>query len=189
MMTEHIDRHTGSRDDLVRRAEREVGEWVEAMAHVGDCARGFVCVAAGILAAAVALGYGGRSSTHMGALGQVTARPLGQFLLIVLAMGLFACTVWCVVRAAVDPAGRGGPVRAVSRRLVRLMCALLYAAGGVAAALLSQHHQWDGVGVRVAVTTLLEHAYGVWLVGAAAAVLVAYGMLNLRRAYHGGAPD
>lgn len=77
-------------------ARRREFEW---LARAGLVARGVVYGIVGILALKLAVGSGGKATTQRGALMTIAHEPLGQGLLIAMAVGLAGYAMWRLVRA------------------------------------------------------------------------------------------
>ena len=66
----------------------------EALSRAGFVARGVVYGIIGILAIKLALGAGGKTTDQSGALKTITHQPLGEVLLILVAIGLAGYSLW-----------------------------------------------------------------------------------------------
>lgn len=71
------------------------------MARAGLVARGVVYGVIGILALKLALGDGGKATNQTGAMKTIAGQSFGEFLLVVLAIGLAGYSLWRLTRAAV----------------------------------------------------------------------------------------
>lgn len=69
----------------------------EASARIGLVARGIVYGVIGILSFKLAVGSGGRTESQTGALETIGHQPLGEVLLIALAIGLAAYAIWRLI--------------------------------------------------------------------------------------------
>src|SRR5205807_7438281 len=69
----------------------------QAAARLGLIARGVVYAIVGVLAFKLAVGSGGKTESQTGALHTVAHQPLGEVLLIVLAVGLAAYAIWRLI--------------------------------------------------------------------------------------------
>ncbi len=70
------------------------GPWVGRAARVGHAARGTLYAILGVLAIAVALGVRRRAPDREGAFRTVAEQPLGEFLVVALALGFLGFAVW-----------------------------------------------------------------------------------------------
>ena len=84
--------------DQARAVARQPGfEW---FARAGIATRGVVYGLVGFLALELALGVGGKTTSQSGALATIARQPLGEVLLIVVAVGLAAYASWRLFTAA-----------------------------------------------------------------------------------------
>lgn len=183
-MSEHVDRGMRKGKRAARRAEREAKDWAEPMARVGYAAKGFVYVAAGILSASAAFTYGGQATGSKRALASMADEPFGQFLLIALAVGLFAYTGWCLVQAIIDPEAEGTDAKGLAKRGAKLVSGLIYGGLGVYAANLSQGTASGGGGQSKATTwsaKVMQWPGGEWLVALGGGIIGIYGLVQAWR--------
>jgi fumarate reductase subunit D len=97
--------------------------------RLGYAARGALYTATGFLALGIALRLGGGQATDLsGSLLFLIANPYGKFVLIVMAVGLAAYSLWGFIRAIYDPLHRGSDASGYMARLGFLTSALSYAA-------------------------------------------------------------
>lgn len=82
------------------QARAAQADWRSTLARSGLTAKGVLYAALGILAVQVAAGgSGSETATRRGAVELVASQPLGQWLLALLTIGLFALALWQVVMA------------------------------------------------------------------------------------------
>jgi hypothetical protein len=98
------------------------------LAAIGYFVYGGVYVLVGALAAKVALGTGGRLTGTQGAIREVAREPFGGVMLVVIAIGLFAYSIWRLTQAIVDPEGHGRGWKGLAIRGGRLISSLSYGA-------------------------------------------------------------
>jgi uncharacterized protein DUF1206 len=96
------------------------------MAAIGLVARGLVYGVIGVLAFKVAIGTGGKTTNQSGAMRTIAREPFGKALLIALAVGLAAYSVWRVIDAVAG--ARPDDDGALQRRLSAIASAIGYAA-------------------------------------------------------------
>ena len=65
---------------------REVAPWIATLARIGYVAKAILYATIGVLAAQAALGRGGRTTDTSGALREVVRAPMGDALLLVIAL-------------------------------------------------------------------------------------------------------
>jgi uncharacterized protein DUF1206 len=94
------------------------------LARAGLVARGLVYAVIGVLALALALGWGGKATNQTGALRTIAGQPFGKALLVLVAIGLAGYAAWRLVRAA---AGHGAEQRdSGSDRIAALASGVAY---------------------------------------------------------------
>jgi hypothetical protein len=90
----------------VRRAQGKGSEFAQTpqfewLARAGLVARGVIYAIVGVLAIRVAFDAGGKTTDQQGAISTIAKQPLGEVLLVVMAIGLAGYSIWRLVRAAV----------------------------------------------------------------------------------------
>jgi hypothetical protein len=97
-------------------AARAGERWLHWAARAGLISRGVVYGVIGVLALELALGAGGETPSQRGALERIAHEPLGDVMLIVLAVGLAGYATWRLVSAATGrrESGDRGALRRVS---------------------------------------------------------------------------
>ena len=97
-------------------AEAEaIRPWFRAMARTGMAARGVIFLIIGLLAIQVATDNGGDTTDQKGALANVAQKPFGEGVLVALAIGLAAYSLWRIAQGLLDTDDKGddGAGRAV----------------------------------------------------------------------------
>jgi fumarate reductase subunit D len=118
---------TRSGTNAVKRAA--ASPLLRLLERLGYAARGALYTATGFLALGIALRLGGGQATDLsGSLLFLIANPYGKFVLIVMAVGLAAYSLWGFIRAIYDPLHRGSDASGYMARLGFLTSALSYAA-------------------------------------------------------------
>jgi hypothetical protein len=171
-----------------RGAAHQAAPWVEPLARAGYAAKGVVYVVVGLLAAQAAFGDGGQTTDPSGALRTILRQPLGTFLLVVVAVGLFGYALWRAVGAVADPEHAGHDAKRVAVRIGYAVSALIHAGLGVEALRLALSDGGSGGGGSGAehwTARALGLPAGQWLVGLAGVVLIVVGLVQLREAQSG----
>jgi fumarate reductase subunit D len=97
--------------------------------RLGYATRGALYAAMGFLALGIALRLGGGQATDLsGSLLFLIANPYGKVVLIIMAVGLAAYSLWGFIRAVYDPLHRGSDASGYMARLGFVTSALSYAA-------------------------------------------------------------
>lgn len=166
----------------VKRAARQAGPWVEALARAGYLARGVVYVVVALLAARAAFQHG-RPAGSRGAFMELLRQPLGRVILAVLAVGLLGYAAWRFVQAVLDPERKGTKAKALAKRASYLFTSMTYvamAAGAVKLAL-GGPPQHDRVSAAEWVAPVMRHPLGRWAVLGLGVWVAGYGLWLLYR--------
>jgi hypothetical protein len=170
--------------DEARHAAR--GPGVERAARAGLVAKGFLYALVGTLAARVALGYGGTPEDRGGALRTIARDPLGQALVVGVAVGLAAYAVWRFAQAVFDRDHEGDGIKAMGKRAGYLVRGVWYAGlCGLAVSVLVGRGESSASNEQEATAGVLEQPLGRWAVLAVGGGLVVAGVYNGYRAVSG----
>jgi fumarate reductase subunit D len=102
---------------------------LELMERLGYTVRGALYAVMGLLALGVALGVGAGQATDLsGSLVFLVSNPFGKLVLVVVAVGLTAYSIWGFTRAIYDPLHRGKGAGGYAARLGFVTSAVSYAA-------------------------------------------------------------
>jgi hypothetical protein len=163
---------------------REVAPRLEQLARIGYAAKALLYATVGILAAQAALGRGGRTTDLAGALREVVRAPMGDALLLVIALGLAGYAVWRIVDAITDAEGKGGDAKGIARRLGSAARGLAHGVLAVAAFHLATGSRDDSADDKGELASrAVDIAGGAWLLWVAAGAILAYACYQLYRAY------
>ncbi len=115
----------------VRQAKRQTAaainnEWVERLVRLGYAMRGVLYLVLGLVAAGVVLGTRSAPKDTTGAIAEIAAQPYGQFLLVVMAIGLAGYSLWGFVRAIWDPLNKGTDMSGLAARAGYLWSGIAY---------------------------------------------------------------
>ncbi|MFB2894476.1 DUF1206 domain-containing protein [Aerosakkonemataceae cyanobacterium BLCC-F50] len=154
--------------------------WVEKLARFGLVAKGIVFSIVGILAAQAAFGLGGKTTDTAGALQTILTQPLGKFLLVLVAIGLFGYMLWRFIEAFLNPERDN-----IFGRLGSFIAGVIYAGLAFTAVKLilgnrsssgeQATHDWTA--------RFLAQPFGQWLVGIAGALIIGMGFYEIYKAY------
>lgn len=164
-------------------AAREVAPWVAKLARAGYVAKALLYATVGILAAQAALGRGGRTTDLGGALHEVVRAPMGNVLLLAIAVGLAGYALWRLVDAVTDAEGKGGDAKGIARRLGSALRGLAHGGLALAAYQLATGSGGDGGDGTEALASDAVDIAGPWLLWVAAGGVIAYAGYQLYRAY------
>jgi hypothetical protein len=112
---------------------------IERMARFGYVAKGFLYAMIGALAAAAAIGAGGKTTDTRGAMSTVMSAPFGRFLLFAMAIGLVGYAGWRVTQGLLDPERHGDGARALLLRASFVVRGLIHAGLAYTAIRLAAH--------------------------------------------------
>src|SRR5947209_16699348 len=87
------------------------------LARLGYAIKGVVYVVIGFLAVQLAFGNGGKATDQKGAIQAISRLPLGNFLLIVMTIGLVGFALWCFIQALFDTEGKGRKAKGIIGRI------------------------------------------------------------------------
>jgi hypothetical protein len=161
--------------EVRRRGEkvaRSTGfEW---LSRAGFAARGLVYVIIGILAIKLAVGSGGANASQQGALRTIARQPLGEVLLILVAIGLGGYALWRLTRALLGHGSEDSD--SGMDRVAALASGIVYA--GLCAIAVEILLGSGGSPGNAKKTTAGVFGWpgGVWLVGIAGVVLIGVGL-------------
>jgi hypothetical protein len=171
-----------------RRAPRRAAQasWIDGLARYGLVAQGASYALVGVLAAALALGAGGKATSREGALATIADEAWGKVLLSALAVGFAAHALWRLLQALFDREREGSDASGVAKRVGYLGLAVVYGF----LAFVSVRLLIDSGGVesqtsqaRKATAHVLDWPGGRWLVGAVGLGLIGAGLFNGYRAF------
>lgn len=95
-------------------ANSQAMQW---LARLGYAAKGVLYVIIGVLAAQIAFGLGGQLTDQKGALRAVAALPFGQFLLVLVIIGLVGFGLWSLIQAIFDTEAKGREAKGIIARI------------------------------------------------------------------------
>lgn len=160
----------------VRRGGEKVArsnsfEW---LSRAGFAARGLVYVIIGILAIKLAVGSGGANASQQGALRTIARQPLGEALLVLVAIGLGGYALWRLTRALLGHGPEGSD--SGMDRVAALASGIVYS--GLCAIAVEILLGSGGSSGNAKKTTAGVFGWpgGVWLVGIAGVVLIGVGL-------------
>jgi len=181
--------NTGIKDaaQAARAAPDRVAQstWVDRLARVGLVAKGVSYGLVGVLAAALAIGGGGKATSREGALATLADESYGKVLLVALALGFAAYGLWRLVQAIFDRDEEGSGAKGLAKRAGYLGRAVLYGAlTYTTIRLLAGSGGGDSQTgeARKATAQVLDWPAGRWLVGLAGLILIGVGVFNAYRA-------
>lgn len=170
-----------------RHALGESAPWLTRAARMGYAARGVVYVTLGLIALQAALGQR-QAEGQRGALREIASQPAGQFLLVLIAIGLFGYAAWRLIEAARGAEGEGSDAKGVGLRLAHAGSGLVYGSLGLQAVRLLQGASSgasDEARAEDWTARLMALPWGRALVAAVGIGILVYAVQQLRKAVKG----
>jgi hypothetical protein len=134
------------------------------------------------------MGTGGKTTGMKGAIDIVRFQPLGEILLVVLAVGLVGYSIWRFTQAIADPDNQGKDLKGLTIRTGMAISGLFHS--GLAYYAVSRlldlqagNGSSGGNSAESRTETLLSQPFGRWLVLAAACVLVGMAIAHIVKAF------
>jgi fumarate reductase subunit D len=157
---------------------------LELLERVGYLVRGALYAVMGLLALAIALKVtGGQATDLSGSLVFLVSNPLGKLVLVVVAIGLAAYSLWGFTRAIYDPLHRGRGVGGYAARLGFVSSAVSYAAIVFLAIQILLGSAGSGDSTQKTIATILTHPGGGWLTAIIGLVAIVVGLGQLLESY------
>lgn len=157
-----VDRSNGTASRTAEKVERAADSTTaERLARYGLASRGAVYLLMGVVALLVAFG-GSAEIDQKGVLQEVAEKPLGAFVVVVLAIGFACYALWRVSEAAFGSATSDGTVARIRSGARGLVYAFL-TVSAVQVALGARESQ--SANQRGYTARVMEYAGGRWLVG------------------------
>ncbi|HET7428361.1 MAG TPA: DUF1206 domain-containing protein [Gaiellales bacterium] len=157
------------------------GRWFRILARLGFVARGVVYALIGVFALDLAFGHSQANASQTGALQAVAHQPFGQWLLIVITVGLAAYASWRLMQALLGHGPEGGGENTAGYRIQAVVSAIIYASFTLLAIriLTSPNHQaGQKPKAHTAASQVLALPGGQIMLGIAGIVLIAVGLFQ-----------
>ncbi len=153
-----------------------------AAAKAGYIAKGIIYLLIGGLAFGSIFGSSsaGGGQEAVKTLGE---QPFGQFMLIVLGVGLFAYALWRIVQGALDPEGKGTDATGGAKRVGYVASGLMHAFLGLTAFQMALGSSSGGSSKKTYLAKLMNQPFGQWLVGALGLFVIGYALRQIYKAY------
>jgi hypothetical protein len=168
-------------------AVHDVAPWIEKLARLGFLAKALLYMTIGALATAAALRLGGTPATgSRGAMAKLINAPLGEVLIVTMAIGLFGYAAWRVIEGFTDPERQGTSLKGIARRVRAIAVGLVHAGLGVSAIKLAAGDisaARDGAQTQHWTARALSTTTGMTIVAIVAGGFILYGAYQLYNAY------
>ncbi|GAA3786145.1 DUF1206 domain-containing protein [Micromonospora maritima] len=157
-------------------AQAKNSRWLELLTRAGFIGYGIVHLLFAWLALQIAFGNSGEEGNQNGALRTLGEQPLGKFLLVAMAVGLFAMAIWQAFEAAVGHVSKTGRER-LFERIASVVRVVVFVWLGYTAIKVVQDASANASNRQQQLTEkLMASDGGRWLVGLAGLVLAAVGI-------------
>jgi uncharacterized protein DUF1206 len=172
----------------VDQATREARPWVTRLGRLGFAAKGLVYLLVGLYAVQAALGGGGGTTDTRGAIRTLGQASNGQFVLVIVAIGLAGYALWRFVQAVLDTDHQGTRLKGLVTRASCLVIGVVYSGLARWALRLSlgsdDGHSSDS-STQDWTAWLLSQPFGQWLVGLVGVIVLGTAVSQFYRAYSG----
>lgn len=157
---------------------------VAIIARMGYIAKGIVYLLIGGLAFMAAAGLGGDNVGTKEAIRGLLTKPLGDAMILVLAVGLFAYALWREIQALLDTEECGKDIKGLATRLGFAISGLIYGSLGIYCIdLLRRVAQSSGDSeTQDRTAMLMSHQGGIYVLYAVSLVFVGVGLRQVWRA-------
>jgi len=172
-----------ARNNAVKQAA--ASPLLELLERLGYLVRGALYAVMGLLALGIALRVtGGQTTDLSGSLVFLVSNPFGKLMLVVVAVGLAAYSLWGFTRAIYDPLHRGGGASGYAARLGFVSSAVSYAAIVILALqLLAGSGAPAGDSTQKTIASVLTHPAGGGLTILIGLIAIAIGLGQFLEAY------
>ncbi len=151
----------------------------EVLARIGFVARGVIYATIGLLAIQVAMHSSKKATDQRGAMETIQKQPLGEWLLVAVAIGLGGYSLWRFVQAYVGQGPEGGGDSSAMGRIIATSSGLAYAAMcALAVSILLGASSQSSSNPHKSTAGVLGWPGGQWLVGAAGVIFVAVALFQ-----------
>jgi hypothetical protein len=162
--TSHSAKQAG-RVVLAQAKQRATSPWVTWLERFGFLIRGVIYIVIGLLALQLALGAGGQTTSPTGAIAWLGHQSYGQWVLVLVVVGLAGYALWGFVRAILDPLGHGNDAKGLIDRAGFLFSGISYALLAIGAAQTLMNQPGKALGSVTGVpASLMAGPWGKWLV-------------------------
>lgn len=158
--------------------------WLKRWIRVGYATKGLLYVIMGSLALWAALEQNVDTPDLKSSLYAIADQPLGEGLLVSVAVGLVGYAVWRFIQAIIDPEHDQITAKIILRRIGSFISGFAYGILGLSAVQLvfQERLHSDGTNVRFWASYILDFPLGQWLVGACGGGVIGVGLSFMYRA-------
>ncbi len=169
--------------DQAKEAVRKASPWLIWLGRFGYAAKGIIFVIIGVLAAYSAVGAGAANDGTTSAMNHIEELPFGQFLLIVVAIGLVCYALWLSIQAFMDTENEGSDAKGLIARGIYAVIGLIYLGLAFSAVKIIFDVQRNLSSSQSWTAWLLSRPFGQWLVALVGITIIADGCYQFYQAY------
>lgn len=147
----------------------------------GQSAKGIVYVIIGSLTALAAFDMGGETAGKSNVIDFLQNQPFGNFIIYLLAAGIFAYALWRLYKAIADPKNKGDDASGFAKRFGYICSGTLYGAFGFT--LLAG--SGSGGNRDYYIAQLMEKSYGPLLLAVTGVIIIGVGVYQIYKGYSG----
>ena len=167
----------------VEQTVRHYSSWITALGRLGYAAKGVIFIIVGFLAAYSAIGARAADDGTNSAMRHIDELPLGQFMLVAVAVGLIFHALWRFVQAFMDTENKGSETKGFVARGVYAAIALIYIGLAFSAVKIVLGVKVGGIWMQNWTAWLLALPFGDWLVGLAGIVMFVVGFYQFYQTF------
>lgn len=164
-----------------RSAAGHARPWLGRAARLGYAASGLVYLTLGLLTLQTAFG-GRQTEDSRGAIRTLAEQPAGQFLVLLVGVGMLAYAVWRIVAALTDADEKGSEPKGLAARAAQAVSGVLHGILGVFALRLLGGSSAESGGGPGWTARLMAMPAGRWLVGLVGLVVIGYALQQVYKA-------
>lgn len=154
---------------------------IDKIQTLGQAAKGTVYIIIGALTALAAFGMGGQKVGKSSVVDFLQNQPFGNFILYLLAIGIFAYALWRFYKAVFDPKNKGDDPSGTAKRIGYICSGAIYGVFGIA--ILSG--SGGGSNGQQYAAQLMDKSYGPLLIGLTGLIIIGVGIYQVYKGYSG----
>lgn len=154
---------------------------IDKIQTVGQASKGVVYIIIGALTALAAFDMGGQKAGKSNVIDFLQNQPFGNFIIYLLAIGIFAYAAWRFYKAIADPKNKGEDPSGLAKRFGYMCSGAIYGAFGFT--LLSGGG--GGSNGRHFLAQVMDKSYGPILIGLTGLIIIGVGIYQIHKGYSG----
>ncbi len=158
---------------------------LEKIQKLGFAAKGLVYFIIGALTALAAVEMGGEKAGRSDVINFLQKQPFGKFILLVVAIGIFAYAIWRFYTVIADPDNEGDEASGILKRFGYFISSLVYLLFGVTILMTTFGIGSGGGSQQYYLAQLMQKSYGPYIIGLAGIILIGVGIYQIYKGYSG----